>query len=134
MYNHFSPIAYARTTSMLYVCMSVYTYILMHNNDNIHAYIHTQTCITIDVHIRTCIIMHILHIHTVHMIIYRITRNFRSSMASYYFVLKHSRLLMMDLRIMPVMELIRHKMFAVVYKTAKSVKDSCHESFKVAIR
>ena len=62
---------------------------------------------------------------------YRITRNFRGSMASYYFVIKHLRLLMMDLRIMPVMEIIRHKTFAVVQKAAKSAKVSCHESFMV---
>ena len=62
---------------------------------------------------------------------YRITRNFRGSMASYYFVIKHSRLLIIDLRIMPVMEIIRHKTFAVVRKTAKSAKVSCHESFMV---
>ena len=52
-------------------------------------------------------------------------------MASYYFVIKHSRLLMMDLRIIPVMEIIRHKTLAVVQKTAKSAKVSCHESFMV---
>ena len=57
---------------------------------------------------------------------YRITRNFRGSMASYYFVIKHSRLLMMDLRIMPVIEIIRHKTFAVVRKAAKSAKVSWH--------
>ena len=57
---------------------------------------------------------------------YRITRNFRGSMASYYFVIKHSRLLMMDLRIIPVKEIIRHKTFAVVRKTAKSAKVSCY--------
>ena len=62
---------------------------------------------------------------------YRITRNFHGSMASYYFIIKHSWLLMMDLRIMPVMEIIRHKTFAVVRKTAKSAKVSCHESFMV---
>ena len=32
---------------------------------------------------------------------------------------------------MPVMEIIRHKTFAVVQKTAKSAKVSCHESFMV---
>ena len=32
---------------------------------------------------------------------------------------------------MPVMEIIRHKTFAVVRKTAKSMKVSCHESFMV---
>ena len=57
--------------------------------------------------------------------------NFRGSMASYYFVIKHSRLLMMDLRIMPVMEIIRHKTFVVVRKTTKSAKISCHKSFMV---
>ena len=57
--------------------------------------------------------------------------NFRGSMASYYFVIKHLRLLMMDLRIMPVMEIIKHKTFAVVQKTAKSAKVSCHKSFMV---
>ena len=36
---------------------------------------------------------------------------------------------MMDLRIMPMMEIIRHKTFAVVQKTAKSAKVSCHKSF-----
>ena len=56
---------------------------------------------------------------------------FCGSMASYYFVIEHSRLLMMDLRIMPVMEVIRHKTFAVVRKTVKSAKVSCHESFMV---
>ena len=45
--------------------------------------------------------------------------------------MQHSRLLMMDLRIVPVMKIIRHKTFAVVQKTAKSVKVSCHESFMV---
>ena len=38
---------------------------------------------------------------------------------------------MMDLRIMPVMEIIRHKTFALVRKTAKSAKISYHESFMV---
>ena len=57
--------------------------------------------------------------------------NFCGSMASYYFVIKHSWLLMMDLRIMPVMAIIRHKTFAVVRKTAKYAKVSCHESFMV---
>ena len=52
-------------------------------------------------------------------------------MASYYFVIKHSRLLMMDLRIMPLMEIIRHKTFTVAQKTAKSAKVSCHENFMV---
>ena len=56
------------------------------------------------------------------------TGNFRGSMASYYFVIKHSRLLMMDLRIMPVMKIIRNKTFAEVQKTAKTAKVSCHES------
>ena len=42
--------------------------------------------------------------------------NFRGSMTSYYFVIKYSWLLMMDLRIMPVMEIIRHKTFVVVQK------------------
>ena len=60
---------------------------------------------------------------------YRITRNFRGSIASYYFVIKHSQLLMMDLRIMPAKEIIRHKTFAVVRKTTKSAKVSCHKSF-----
>ena len=32
---------------------------------------------------------------------------------------------------MPVMEIIRHKTFAEVRKTAKSPKVSCHESFMV---
>ena len=32
---------------------------------------------------------------------------------------------------MPVMEIIRHKTFAVVCKTAKFVKVSCHRSFMV---
>ena len=32
---------------------------------------------------------------------------------------------------MPVMEIIRHKAFTVVRKTAKSAKVSCHESFMV---
>ena len=57
--------------------------------------------------------------------------NFHGSMASYYFVIKHLRLLMMDLRIMPVMEIIRHKTLAVVRKTAKSAKV---ESFMVYCR
>ena len=43
-----------------------------------------------------------------------VAENFHGSMASYYFVIKHSRLLMMDLRIMPVMEIIRHKTFVVI--------------------
>ena len=34
---------------------------------------------------------------------------------------------------MPVMEIIRHKTFAVIQKTAKSVKVSCHESFMVYV-
>ena len=32
---------------------------------------------------------------------------------------------------MPVMEIIRHKTFAVVRKTAKSAKVSCHKRFMV---
>ena len=38
-------------------------------------------------------------------------------MASYYFVIKNSRLLMIDQRIMLVMEIIRLKTFAVVQKS-----------------
>ena len=34
-------------------------------------------------------------------------------------------------KIMPVMEIIRHKTFAVVRKTVKYAKVSCHESFMV---
>ena len=57
--------------------------------------------------------------------IYRITRNFRGRKLSRLqgkLLLKHSRLLMMDLRIMPVMEIIRHKTFAVIRKTANPRK------------
>ena len=38
---------------------------------------------------------------------------------------------MVDLRIMPVMEIIKHKTFVVVRKAAKSAKVSCRESFMV---
>ena len=41
-------------------------------------------------------------------------------MANYYFVIKNSQLLIVDLRIMPVMEIIKHKIFALVKKIAKS--------------
>ena len=38
---------------------------------------------------------------------------------------------MMDLSIVPVMEIIRHKIFATAWKIAKSTKASCHKSLMV---
>ena len=52
-------------------------------------------------------------------------------MANCYLVIKHLWLAMIDLSIVPVMEIIRHKIFAMAWKIAKSTKASCHKSLMV---